>query len=166
MTIYAGCANDAVDDEMVSQPRRWNIAELRSFMLVLGLISTAFDLITFGILLFLFHAPAELFRTGWFVESLLTQLLIMLIVRTQRPLWRSRPGTLLLYSTLAVAGVALAIPYMPGAHLLGFTRPPWPLMAVIVAISLAYTAASELGKHFVAAGAPPSAATVKRSKTR
>ncbi len=97
-----GIADDSVDRELVEKPRRWNMKFLGRFMIEFGLLSSVFDFITFGMLLWGFAAGPELFRTGWFVESLLTELVIALVVRTRRPFWRSRPGTLLLWSSVAV----------------------------------------------------------------
>ena len=87
-------------------------------MVTFGLVSSAFDFLTFGALLVVFHAGPELFRTGWFVESLLTELVIALVVRTRRPFFRSRPGTLLLASTWPSWSLTFAIPYLPYAGLL------------------------------------------------
>jgi P-type Mg2+ transporter len=136
-----------VDEDMIAKPRRWDIGELRNFMIVFGLISSVFDFLTFGVLLYVFQASPEMFRTGWFIESLLTELAIILVVRTYRPLHRSRPGALLLYSTLAVAGLTLVLPYLPIAEPLGFVPLPWPLLAAMITITVFYTCASELAKR-------------------
>ena len=85
-------------------------------MIVFGLISSAFDALTFGALWLISDGNVEQFRTGWFVESLLTELAIALIVRTRRACWRSRPGRLLWTSSVAVAVFALVLPFLPGAH--------------------------------------------------
>ena len=138
-----GIADDAVDDELVARPRRWDLRFLGRFMVEFGLLSSAFDLLTFGLLLVLFAAGPELFRTGWFVESLLTELLVALVVRTRRPSWRSRPGSLLLWSTLGVIALALAIPYLPYADLLGFVPLPSGVVLALVAVALLYVAATE-----------------------
>src|SRR5262249_36591271 len=86
-----GIAEDGVDPELIDRPRRWDIRFIGRFMVEFGVLSSAYDLITFVILLTVFHATPEIFRTGWFVESLLTELLIALVVRTRRPFYRSRP---------------------------------------------------------------------------
>jgi Mg2+-importing ATPase len=138
-----GIADDAVDEEMVARPRRWDMGFLKRFMVQFGLLSSVFDLLTFGLLLWLFAAGAELFRTAWFVESLLTELLVALVVRTRRPCWRSRPGSLLLWSTLAVIGLAFAIPYLPHAGLLGFTPLPRGVVLALVAVALLYVGSTE-----------------------
>jgi Mg2+-importing ATPase len=138
-----GIADDSVDDELVARPRRWDMGFLRRFMVEFGLLSSLFDFLTFGALLWLFAAGVELFRTGWFVESLLTELLVALVVRTRRPFWRSRPGSLLLWSTLAVAGLAIAIPYLPHATVLGFVSLPPPVLLTLALIATLYVAAAE-----------------------
>ena len=87
-----GIADDAVDPELIARPQRWNMRFIGRFMLEFGAVSSVFDFLTFGALLLVFHAAPDLFRTGWFVESLLTELVIALVVRTRRPFYRSRPA--------------------------------------------------------------------------
>ena len=142
-------ATDRVDPEMVAQPERWDIRRIRRFMVVFGAVSSVFDFITFGLLLWVFSASAELFRTGWFIESLLTELVIALVVRTRRPLYRSRPGRLLLVSTAAVTVLAFALPYLPFADALGFTTPTPALLAALVGITAFYVAATEATKRLL-----------------
>ncbi len=143
-----GIAGDRVDPELVAAPRRWDTRFIRRFMLEFGLLSSLFDALTFIVLLYGFSASMREFRTGWFVESLFTELVIALVVRTRRPSWRSRPGSLLMWMTVAVAVVAFAIPYVPHASVLGFTTPPVAMMAAIFAITFAYVIASELMKSW------------------
>ncbi|HTO63464.1 MAG TPA: magnesium-translocating P-type ATPase, partial [Bradyrhizobium sp.] len=127
-----GIAGDNVDPEMVNRPHRWNVSFIRVFTIIFGLVSSIFDYLTFGMLWFAFgvaQTPGSdyhqaLFRTGWFIESLLTELVVALIVRTNRPFFRSRPGRLLWVSTLIVSLLTLAIPYLPGVEFLGFTPLP------------------------------------------
>ena len=138
-----GIAEDSVDPELVETPPRWDVAALGRFMLVFGLVSSAFDFLTFGVLLRLFHAGPALFRTGWFVESLLTELAVALIVRTRRPFYQSRPGALLFGASVVLMVVTFAIPYLPLSQLIGFTPLPAPLVLVIVAITLLYVMATE-----------------------
>jgi Mg2+-importing ATPase len=99
------------------------------------------------VLLFGFGAGAELFRTGWFLESLLTELAVLLVLRTRRAAFRSRPGRLLAISTAVVAALAVAVPYLPFAGLLGFVPLPWHVLAALLAITAAYVATSELAKR-------------------
>jgi Mg2+-importing ATPase len=140
-------AGDNVDRELVDTPHRWDIGFIRSFMVIFGLVSSAFDFLTFGVLLFLVRATPDQFRTGWFVESLLTELVIALVVRTRRPFYRSRPGRLLWRSTLAVAIVTLALPYLPFGGLLGFTPLPPAVIALLLGITVLYVAAAEVAKR-------------------
>jgi Mg2+-importing ATPase len=117
-------------------------------MVVFGLISSAFDLLTFGALWLLSRGVVEVFRTGWFLESLLTELAIVLVVRTQLPIQRSRPGRLLWTSTAAVAALALVLPWLPGGNAwFDFVRLPLPVLATVLVITLAYAGASELAKR-------------------
>jgi Mg2+-importing ATPase len=116
---------------------------LGRFMVEFGLLSSVFDFLTFGLLLWGFAAGPEVFRTGWFVESLLTELVIALVVRTRRPFWQSRPGGLLLWSTAALVPLTLAIPFLPGASLLGFTPLPAGMVLALAAIVGLYVAGAE-----------------------
>ncbi len=141
-------AGDRVDAEQIAAPHRWDIGSIRRFMVYFGLVSSFFDFVTFAFLLLVMHAAAETFRTGWFVESLLTQLAIVLVVRTRKSFWQSRPGALLAGLTAAVAAAALFIPYLPGAGLLGFVPLPPATMAGLVGITLLYLAASESTKRW------------------
>ena len=139
-------ADDNVDPESVQVPRRWNIKFIRNFMVVFGLVSSAFDYITFGLLLFLLQATPEQFRTGWFVESLMTELVVALVVRTRRPFFKSKPGRSLWISTLIIALVTVLIPYMPYSGLLGFTPLAPLVMTVLMVVAGCYVAANEVAK--------------------
>ena len=141
-----GVPGDNVDEEMLAKPHRWDIRYIRSFMIVFGLVSSVFDYATFGLLLFVFHAAESQFQTGWFVESLLSELVIALVVRTRRPFFRSTPGKLLWVITLVVGLVTLAIPYLPFADVLGFTPLPAWLMATLVGVTALYVLAAEIAK--------------------
>jgi Mg2+-importing ATPase len=143
-----GLGGDAVDDELVARPRRWDMRFIGRFMLEFGALSSAFDVITFGALLFVFHTTVPEFRTGWFVLSLLTELVVALVVRTRRPFFKSRPGRLLFMSTLALAAVALVMPYLPGIEVLGFARLPAQVILTLVAITSGYVLAVEALKHW------------------
>jgi Mg2+-importing ATPase len=143
-----GLAGDAVDCELVERPRRWDMRFIGRFMVEFGVLSSAFDILTFGALLGLFGAAPALFRTGWFVESLLTELVIALVVRTRRPFFRSRPGPLLLGSTLVLIVVTLALPYLPFLHVFGFVPLPVSLVAMLLAITALYVMAAELLKSW------------------
>jgi Mg2+-importing ATPase len=141
-------ASDNVDPEWVGQPRRWDIRFIRRFMVIFGLVSSVFDYLTFGLLLFWVRATPAQFRTGWFVESLLTELVIALVVRTRQPFYRSKPGRWLWLSTLAVSILTVLVPYLPFAPLLGFTPLPLSVMLLLLVITLLYVAAAEIAKQF------------------
>ena len=152
-----GLAGDNVDRELVDRPRRWDMRFIRRFMVECGLVSSAFDLLTFAVLILVFAAGAEMFRTAWFVESLLTELLVALVVRTRRPFYASRPGTVLLVSTAALVPVTLAIPYLPIAGALGFEPLPPALLLGLCLIAASYLLSTELLKGWffrVADGTP------------
>jgi Mg2+-importing ATPase len=118
------------------------------FMIEFGFLSSIFDFLTFGILLGVFRATPELFRTGWFIESLLTELVIALVVRTRRPFFRSRPGRLLFWSTQILIVLTFALPYIPFADLLDFVPLPASLLATLAGVTVLYVAAAELTKRW------------------
>jgi P-type Mg2+ transporter len=141
-------ASDNVDPEMVLKPHRWNTKFIRDYMILFGLVSSIFDFLTFGTLLFLFHTSPEEFRTGWFVESLITELVIALVVRTRHFFLRSRPGKLLLASTLIFIVIALVIPYLPFISVFGFIPLPAPIMLTMIGLTALYVVATELTKKY------------------
>ncbi|MCC6876952.1 MAG: magnesium-translocating P-type ATPase, partial [Sandaracinaceae bacterium] len=140
-------ATDAVDPEQVARPTRWDLAKLRRFMITFGLISSVFDLTTFGVLLWVAHARAAEFQTGWFVESLLTELAVALVVRTRRAFFRSRPGAWLARASALVAVVAIGLPYAPHASALGLVPLPLWLLGIVIAITIAYVLTVEGAKR-------------------
>ncbi|MCA3469533.1 MAG: magnesium-translocating P-type ATPase [Rhodobacter sp.] len=148
-------SGDNVDPERLSRPQRWNVGEIRRFMIVFGLISSVFDLLTFGVLLHVFKAGEGVFQTSWFMISLLTELAVVLVLRTRKPVFRSRPGRLLLWSTLAVAVATFAIPFLGGVSaLFGFVPLSAGALAAVVAIVGGYMVATEIAKSwFFGAGA-------------
>ncbi|MCX8032423.1 MAG: magnesium-translocating P-type ATPase [Thermoleophilia bacterium] len=140
-------ASDNVDPEMVAAPRRWDIRFIRRFMLVFGLLSSVFDYATFGALLLIFHASSAQFRTGWFTESVISAALVVLVIRTRRPIFRSMPSWKLLSVTLLVATVVVVIPFTPLASPLGFVRIPPLLYVAIAAVIAVYIGAAEVAKR-------------------
>ena len=139
---------DRVDPEHLARAQRWNLAEVRRFMIVFGLLSTTFDLLTFVLLFHVFKADKATFQTAWFVVSLLTELAVLLVLRTRGPAWKSTPGALLLWTTLAAAVAAVALPYVgPAAALFDFIPLPWPLLAMVVAVVVAYLVTTEIAKR-------------------
>ena len=150
-------AGDRVDPEAVARAPRWDIGSIRSYMVVFGLISTVFDLLAFALLVSVFHAGESLFQSTWFVISLMTELVVVLVLRTRRASWRSRPGRLLLVSTGAVALLAVALPYLGvPAGMVGLVPLPWRLLATGLAIVLVYLVATEAVKRafYTRAGRP------------
>lgn len=140
-------ARDNTDAEDVERPRKWDIAHIRRFMVSFGLVSSFFDFVTFGFLLYVINADETLFRTGWFVESVVTELFIVFIVRSRKRFWQSRPAGLLTGLSLAVGLVAVLLPYTPFAEDLGLTPLPLSVLAGLAAITLAYLAISEITKR-------------------
>ncbi|HYA48267.1 MAG TPA: magnesium-translocating P-type ATPase, partial [Burkholderiales bacterium] len=140
-------ATDAVDPEYSERPRRWDIRFIRRFMLFFGLLSSVFDYLTFAALLLVFRASTVQFRTGWFVESVISASAIVLVVRTRRPFLRSRPGRPLLAATLVIAVVTAALPYTPLARIFHFEPLPLPFYLLIAAVILLYVTAAEVVKR-------------------
>jgi Mg2+-importing ATPase len=140
-------AGDSVDPEQLEQPRSWDLRSVRTFMLVFGLLSSAFDILTFLTLRLGFGAGATLFRSGWFVESTVTELAVMLVLRTNRPFWRSRPGRALVWSSIAIAAITIALPFTPLAGPLGLDAIPAPVLAVLAGLTALYVLANEAAKR-------------------
>ncbi|MDR6536777.1 magnesium-translocating P-type ATPase [Variovorax soli] len=141
-------SSDRVDEDRLASAQHWDVHDLRRYMLVFGLTSSLFDLLTFWLLLKVFHASEPLFQTSWFVVSLLTELAVLLVLRTHRPAWKSRPGTVLWTTTLLVAAVALALPFIhPVASLFGLVPLPPGLLGAMLIVVLAYVAATEFAKR-------------------
>jgi Mg2+-importing ATPase len=149
---------DNVDEELVTRPSRWDVAFIRRFMLVFGPVSSVFDFVTFAVMLGVFNAGPELFRTGWFVESLATQTLVIFVIRTRRvPFLRSRPSVTLLMAALAVVTVGAVLPATPLASRLGFVPLPATFFLVLVVMVVAYLVLIEVVKSwfFRASRQPP-----------
>lgn len=143
---------DRVDGKYLQKPRKWSVALIRRYMFWMGLVSSAFDFLTFGLLLWGFGASAALFRTGWFIESLATQTLVILIIRTRGVPWRSRPSGPLAVSTLLSVAVGVILPFTPLAPLLGFIQPPLALFVTLAALVLLYLAVAEIMKRWLYRG--------------
>ena len=142
-------STDNVDAERLARAQRWEVAGVRRFMVVFGLISTVFDLLTFLVLLRVFDASESTFQTAWFVVSLLTELAVLLVLRTHGPALRSMPSRLLLWTTVAVCALAVALPFSaPLAGVFGFVALPWPLLAAALAIVAGYIVATEFAKRW------------------
>jgi Mg2+-importing ATPase len=141
-------SSDEVDQEQLASAQHWDVHDLRRYMLVFGLTSSLFDLLTFWLLLKVFHASGALFQTSWFVVSLLTELAVLLVLRTHRPAWGSRPGTALWMTTMLVAVIAVGLPFIdPLAALFGLVAPPPALLGSMLLVVLAYVATTEFAKR-------------------
>jgi Mg2+-importing ATPase len=139
---------DDVDEEQLRRPAHWDIGFIRRFMFFFGPLSSLFDFILFAVMLWGFDAGAGEFRSGWFVESLATQTLVIFAIRTRRiPFFRSRPSRPLILAALGVVAVGAALPATPLAHTLGFTSLPLTFFAALVAMVVGYLALIECGKR-------------------
>lgn len=146
-TSQLAIPTDRVDDEQLHAPSHWNIAFIRRFMLTFGPISSLFDFLTFGLMLGVLHAGPVEFRTGWFVESLATQTLIIFAIRTRRvPFLRSRPGGLLTLTTWSVIVIGIALTISPLAPALGLTALPWQFFGVLAVFVVVYLVLVEVTK--------------------
>jgi Mg2+-importing ATPase len=142
-------SSDNVDPDRVASPQRWNIRDIRRFMLVFGLISSVFDLLTFAVLLLVFDANEAMFQTSWFMISLLTEIAVVLVLRTRKPVMHSRPSRLLLWLTLGMAAATFATPFLgPLSSMFGFVPPGAPLIGAVILIVTAYIVATEVAKKW------------------
>lgn len=139
-------ATDSVDDEMIRQPRRWNIRFIQKFMLTFGLISSFFDWLTFGVLLFILHATTDQFRTGWFLESVISASMIVMVIRTRKPFIASKPGKYLVMATMIVMAVTLILPYTAISSLFDFTFLPLSFLLWLGIILVLYILVAEIAK--------------------
>ena len=139
-------ATDSVDKEMIDYPRRWNIKSIRKFMITFGIVSSVFDYLTFGLLLLVLHATEIQFRTGWFLESVVSASLIVLVIRSRKPAYKSKPGKYLLIATISIVVITLILPYTPLAAIFGFSALPIPFLLFIGLIIIMYIFSAELVK--------------------
>lgn len=135
---------DAID---VARPHGWDMAALLRFTAIMGPLSSLFDLATFSLLLWVFHADVAEFRSAWFIESMATQILVVFIIRTSLPFWRSRSQSALTVTALAGLALALLLPYLPWANLLGFSILRPAVLASIALLVVAYLLAAEMLKR-------------------
>ena len=150
---------DEVDDELLAQPRHWDIKFIRNFMLVLGSVSSIFDFLTFGLLLGVFNATEALFQTGWFMELLATQVLVIFIIRTRGSPLRSRPNPVLAGTSLAVAAVGIMLPYTAIGRWFGFVPLPLAFLAALGAMVVCYLVLAEGVKRWFYRRFPPHGVT-------
>lgn len=166
-TSQLAIPTDRVDDEQLHAPSHWNIAFIRRFMLTFGPISSLFDFLTFGLMIGVLHAAPVQFRTGWFVESLATQTLIIFAIRTRRvPFVRSRPGPILTVATVAVIAAGIGLTVSPLAQQLGFTPLPWQFYLALVLLTIAYLVLVEITKSAFYAEPIHAAGTAERTRGR
>jgi Mg2+-importing ATPase len=145
---------DGIDTETEGVPARWDIRGIERFMLLFGPISSVFDFLTFGLLLLILGADAAAFHTGWFVESLATQVLVIFVIRTQRtPFWRSRPSVPMTLAALGAVVAAVVLPLSPVAGLLGFVPMPIAFWVALPVLVVAYLAIVEIAKRWLLKGA-------------
>ena len=139
---------DRVDDDYLSHPRHWDMTFIRNFMLIIGSVSSVFDFLTFYVMLAVFHAGEALFHTGWFIESMATQVLVIFIIRTRKNPFKSRPNPWLIACSLTVVAVAVVLPFTPAGVHLGFVAPPAFLFLILIVMLLAYLLAAEAMKKW------------------
>ncbi len=158
---------DRVDEEQLTRPSHWDIGFIRRFMVRFGPISSMFDFATFATMLWVFDATAPEFRSGWFVESLATQTLIVFVIRTRRvPFLRSRPSRPLITSVIAVVAIGAVIPQTPLNGTLGFAPLPPVFFAVLAAFVVAYLASTEAAKYrFYKTAVPTTDRSLERGRT-
>ncbi|HTQ63177.1 MAG TPA: magnesium-translocating P-type ATPase [Puia sp.] len=141
-------ATDSVDSFMISQPRRMNISFIKKFMILFGIISSLFDYITFGVLLYGLHASVDEFRTGWFIESVVSASIIVLIVRTSAVFYKSKPGKYLMIATFMIVLFTIILPYTPFAGIMGLVPLPLSFYFWLFLIIVLYALAAETAKRF------------------
>jgi Mg2+-importing ATPase len=139
---------DNVDAEDLAQPKHWDMNFIRNFMLTIGPISSVFDFLTFYLLIKLFDAHESLFRTGWFVESIATQVLVIFVIRTRKNPLRSNPNLWLVMTSASVVIAAMLLPFTPVASYLGFSPLPMAFFGLLAVLLIAYLLAVEGGKQW------------------
>ncbi|PZR25569.1 MAG: magnesium-translocating P-type ATPase [Citrobacter freundii] len=143
---YLTIASDQVDDGQLTKPGKWDLKMIRNFMIVFGLHSSLFDLITFYTLVYYFHLTEAAFQTGWFIESVITELLILYVIRTRKPLVRSKPGRLVLVTSMISFIITILLPVLPVAGVLGLSKLDLKLVMTITLIMLLYVFTADLLK--------------------
>jgi Mg2+-importing ATPase len=141
-------ATDRVDEASVEKPCRWDLRFIQRFMLFFGLLSSVFDYLTFAILLLLLKSDEKVFQTGWFIESVISATLIVLVVRTRLPFLKSPPGKWLSWATLLIICTVLVLPFTPLESLFNFTRLPLAFYCWILLIIAAYIVSAEWLKRW------------------
>ena len=139
---------DNVDEDDLARPRRWDMGFIRTFMMTIGPVSSIFDFLTFWLLLAVLQADKALFRTGWFVESLATQVLVIFVIRTRASPFKSRAHPALAITSLGVVVLAIVLPFTPLASVLGFAPLPLRFIALLLGLTVIYLALVEMVKRW------------------
>jgi Mg2+-importing ATPase len=143
---YLAVTGDNVDEDELKVSQKWNLKQLKNFMIVFGLHSSVFDYLTFYVLYKLYKANEEVFHTAWFIESICTELLILFVVRTHKSLLKSMPGKLLILLSILAFVITIVLPFTPFAADLGFVVPPFQLFGIIAGILLLYVVTADVIK--------------------
>jgi Mg2+-importing ATPase len=143
-----GIPFDEVDQGDVKQPRTWSMKSILQFTLIMGAVSSLFDIVTFGLLIMVFRATPEVFRTAWFVESTATQILVIFIIRTHADFISSRPSSILVATSLGALAAALLVVFSPLAPVFGFGELSGSLIAAVAAVVLGYLVSADRLKTF------------------
>lgn len=141
-------SKDAVDEEMLQRPRKWDIHFIRNFMFTFGLVSSVFDYLITFILFNIFTESQVLYQSGWFIFSILTELVTLMVIRTRKPFFKSKPDSALLLSSFIVATVTLLFPYTPLASLFGLAPIPFTVVGILILLIGFYVIALEITKKF------------------
>jgi Mg2+-importing ATPase len=157
---------DEVDPEAMETPPHWDVGFIRNFMLVLGPVSSLFDFLTFALLLLVFGAGPALFQTGWFIESLATQVLVIFVIRTRRNPLQSRPSPYLAAAALGTVALAILIPFTALGRWFGFVAPPPALLAALAVMLVCYLLLAEVVKRWFYRHRPPQGSTRARARRR
>ena len=140
---------DKVDEEYIERPKRWDMTFIKRFMISLGPVSSLFDFLTFFIMLYIFNAEPALFRTAWFVESIITAVIVVFVIRTRRrPFWKSKPSRYLIFSSIAIIVFALIVPNTPLGQIFGFVPLPPLFFGILILIIGAYVILAEVIKGY------------------
>jgi Mg2+-importing ATPase len=142
---------DEVDKEYLRKPRPWDIQYIKRFMIIIGPISSIFDFVTYGVMLFVFHASEQMFHTGWFIESLCTQTLVIHVIRTSKvPFIESRPSRFLIFTSIFIVSLGIFIPFSPLAVPFGFVAlPPAYFIALFIIVAAYLLLVQAVKKWFV-----------------
>jgi Mg2+-importing ATPase len=143
---FLSVSSDNVDDDQIKQPGKWNIKSVRSYMLIFGLHSTIFDLTTFLTLYYFLKCQESAFQTGWFIESIITELLILFVIRTRKSFIKSQPGKYLFIISAIALITTVSIPYLPFASSLGFVALPFSYVLILFGIITSYIITADLIK--------------------